>query len=200
MIEGLKKIKVLIDGNPNLKFINSKLENDNLICLSNVSDLIENISQLKKHKDFKFRQLCEILAVDFPNKEKRFEVIYLLLSHEKNLRINVKVLIQENEKIPSLTSVYPSANWLEREVFDMFGVTFENHPDLRRILTDYNFEGYPLRKDFPLTGYKEVRYDSESRKVIYEPVRLQQAYRDFDFKSPWQGPDYIKEELNKIKK
>lgn len=193
----LEEIKNIIEGSANLRFEKIQIQNDNLICLSDVENLIENISQLKKHPELKFKQLVDILAVDYPNKEKRFEVIYLLLSHEKNLRISVKVRVRDDEKIFTLTSIFPSANWLEREVFDMNGIVFQNHPDLRRILTDYEFEGFPLRKDFPLTGYKEVRYDPEKKKVTYEPVKLQQAYRDFDFKSPWQRPEYIKKEQQK---
>ncbi len=193
----LEEIKNIIEGSANLRFEKIQMQNDNLICLSDVENLIENISQLKKHPELKFKQLVDILAVDYPNKEKRFEVIYLLLSHEKNLRISVKVRVRDDEKIFTLTSIFPSANWLEREVFDMNGIIFQNHPDLRRILTDYEFEGFPLRKDFPLTGYKEVRYDPEKKKVTYEPVKLQQAYRDFDFKSPWQRPEYIKKEQQK---
>ncbi|MEL0242040.1 MAG: NADH-quinone oxidoreductase subunit C [Pelagibacteraceae bacterium] len=193
----LEEIKNIIEGSANLRFEKIQMQNDNLICLSDVENLIENISQLKKHPELKFKQLVDILAVDYPNKEKRFEVIYLLLSHEKNLRISVKVRVKDDEKIFTLTNIFPSANWLEREVFDMNGIIFQNHPDLRRILTDYGFEGFPLRKDFPLTGYKEVRYDPEKKKVTYEPVKLQQAYRDFDFKSPWQRPEYIKKEQQK---
>ncbi|MEK9732643.1 MAG: NADH-quinone oxidoreductase subunit C [Pelagibacteraceae bacterium] len=193
----LEEIKNIIEGSANLRFEKIQMQNDNLICLSDVENLIENISQLKKHPELKFKQLVDILAVDYPNKEKRFEVIYLLLSHEKNLRISVKVRVKDDEKIFTLTNIFPSANWLEREVFDMNGIVFQNHPDLRRILTDYEFEGFPLRKDFPLTGYKEVRYDPEKKKVTYEPVKLQQAYRDFDFKSPWQRPEYIKKEQQK---
>ena len=193
----LEEIKNIIEGSANLRFEKIQMQNDNLICLSDVENLIENISQLKKHPELKFKQLVDILAVDYPNKEKRFEVIYLLLSHEKNLRISVKVRVKDDEKISTLTNIFPSANWLEREVFDMNGIIFQNHPDLRRILTDYGFEGFPLRKDFPLTGYKEVRYDPEKKKVTYEPVKLQQAYRDFDFKSPWQRPEYIKKEQQK---
>ena len=193
----LEEIKNIIEGSANLRFEKIEIQNDNLICLSDVENLIENISQLKKHPELKFKQLVDILAVDYPNKEKRFEVIYLLLSHEKNLRISVKVRVKDDEKIFTLTNIFPSANWLEREVFDMNGIIFQNHPDLRRILTDYEFEGFPLRKDFPLTGYKEVRYDPEKKKVTYEPVKLQQAYRDFDFKSPWQRPEYIKKEQQK---
>ena len=196
----LEDIKIAVEGSSKFRFIKTILQNDNLIFLTEVKYLIENITQFKRHPDFKFKQLIDILAIDYPANEKRFEVVYLLLSHENNFRVTVKVEVDENEKLPTLTNIYPSANWLEREVFDMNGIEFEGHPDLRRILTDYEFEGYPLRKDFPLTGYKEVRYDPEKRKVVYGPVKLQQAYRDFDFRSPWQGPEYIKKAQEKSEK
>jgi len=196
----LEEIKTVVESSPVFRFQKTFLQNDNLTFNCDNKDLIENISQLKRHPELKFRQLVDILAVDYPNREKRFEIIYLLLSHENNLRVSIKAEAEENEKIQTLTNVFPSANWLEREVFDMNGIEFEKHPDLRRILTDYEFEGFPLRKDFPLTGYKEVRYDPEKKKVLYEPVKLQQAYRDFDFRSPWQSPEYIKNEQEKIKK
>lgn len=196
----LEEIKTIVESSPVFRFQKTFLQNDNLTFNCDNKDLIENISQLKRHPELKFRQLVDILVVDYPNREKRFEIIYLLLSHENNLRVSIKAEAEENEKIQTLTNVFPSANWLEREVFDMNGIEFEKHPDLRRILTDYEFEGFPLRKDFPLTGYKEVRYDPEKKKVLYEPVKLQQAYRDFDFRSPWQSPEYIKNEQEKIKK
>jgi NADH-quinone oxidoreductase subunit C len=172
---------------------------DNLIISCTKENLIHNIDVLKRGSQFKFRQLIDILGVDYPQKDKRFEVIYLLLSHEYNFRISIKIFINENDIVPTLTNIFPSANWQEREVFDMYGIRFADHPDLRRILTDYEFEGYPLRKDFPLTGYKEVRYSAEHQKVIYEPVKLAQDYRDFDFESPWEGSDYIKKEQDKNK-
>ncbi|MEK9959546.1 MAG: NADH-quinone oxidoreductase subunit C [Pelagibacteraceae bacterium] len=159
MIKELENLKVSFEGNPNLRFSKVHLENDNLICECDTKNLVDNIVQLRKHPDFKFRQLVDILAIDYPNRVKRFELVYLLLSHEKNLRLSIKIHLEENEKAPTLTNVYPAANWLEREVFDMNGIVFEGHPDPRRILTDYGFEGHPLRKDFPLTGFKEVRYD-----------------------------------------
>merc|ERR1711990_1376257 len=139
----------------------------------------------------KFRQLIDITVVDYPEQNQRFEVVYLFLSHEFNQRLIVKYSIAENEVIPSLTSIFPSANWMEREVFDMYGVSFKDHPDLRRILTDYGFEGHPLRKDFPLTGHVEVRYDEEKKRVVQEPLQLSQAFRDLSgAQSPWEqvGP------------
>tara|TARA_B100000745_G_scaffold291577_1_gene231562 strand:- start:3224 stop:3832 length:609 start_codon:yes stop_codon:yes gene_type:complete len=156
-------------------------------------DIFKSILFLKTNENCQFRQLIDITAVDFPERDCRFRLVYFLLSHEHNKRISVNVNINENEKVQSVTKIYPSANWMEREVFDMYGIKFKDHPDLRRILTDYNFEGFPLRKDFPLTGHTEVRYDEEKKKVIYEPVKLEQDYRNFDFESPWEGTKYIKE-------
>ena len=160
-------------------------------------NLISSILFLKTNEKCRFRQLIDITAVDYPEKEKRFKVVYLLLSHENNLRILINMNIDEKTLVPSITKIFPSANWMEREVFDMYGISFKDHPDLRRILTDYGFEGYPLRKDFPLTGHREVRYSEEKKKVIYEPVKLDQQYRDFDFESPWEGTKYIKQETQK---
>ena len=156
-------------------------------------DIFKSILFLKTNENCQFRQLIDITAVDLPERDCRFRLVYFLLSHEHNKRISVNVNINENEKVQSVTKIYPSANWMEREVFDMYGIKFKDHPDLRRILTDYNFEGFPLRKDFPLTGHTEVRYDEEKKKVIYEPVKLEQDYRNFDFESPWEGTKYIKE-------
>ena len=164
---------------------------------------IENINKaiifLKTNEKCKFRQLIEITAVDYPQKENRFKLVYLLLSHEKNQRIIVTSNIKEKKQVESITKIFPSANWMEREVFDMYGIKFNKHPDLIRILTDYGFEGYPLRKDFPLTGHTEVRYSEDKKKVIYEQVKLDQSYRDFDFESPWQGTKYIDDQIKKDK-
>jgi len=162
-----------------------------------IENLISVILFLKTNEKCKFKQLIDITAVDYPHKEKRFKIVYLLLSHENNLRIIININIEETTIVSSITKIFPSANWMEREVFDMYGISFKDHPDLRRILTDYGFDGYPLRKDFPLTGHTEVRYSEEKKKVIYEPVRLDQQYRDFDFDSPWEGTKYIKQEKQK---
>ena len=173
--------------------INSSTIKHNQIYLSiDSNDIIDVILFLKTNENTKFRQLIDITAVDFPEKEQRFRIVYLLLSHEFNTRVLIEFDISEGEKIPSLTKIFPSANWMEREVFDMYGIDFKDHPDLRRILTDYGFEGYPLRKDFPITGHNEVRYSEEKKKVIYEPVKLEQNYRNFDYESPWEGTKYIK--------
>jgi NADH-quinone oxidoreductase subunit C len=176
-----------------VKDLNVNEFKEQIVININKNDLFKLIIFLKNHPILKFRQLVDILGVDYPTKNKRFEVIYLLLSHEINLRIVLKIQVEDGESVPSITGIFLSANWLEREVFDMYGIVFENHPDLRRILTDYEFEGFPLRKDFPLTGHTEVRYDDETKKVIYEPVKLSQAYRNFDFESPWEGSKMSKQ-------
>ena len=164
-----------------------------------IENLISVILFLKTNEKCKFKQLIDITAVDYPQREKRFKIVYLLLSHENNLRIVININIDEKIIVPSITKIFPSANWMEREVFDMYGISFKDHPDLRRILTDYGFKGYPLRKDFPLTGHTEVRYSEDKKKVIYEPVKLDQEYREFDFESPWEGTKYIKQEEEKNK-
>ena len=168
--------------------INKSLIKHNQIYVEiDKEDLIDVTLFIKTNKDTKFRQLIDITVVDYPEETQRFKIVYLFLSHEFNQRIILSYRINENEVISSLTSIFPSANWMEREVFDMYGVNFKDHPDLRRILTDYGFEGHPLRKDFPLTGHTEVRYDNVEKKVVYEPVKLTQEYRDFDYTSPWEG-------------
>jgi len=158
------------------------------VALANIRGLVEF---LKNDNSCRFSTLVDITAVDYPERAKRFEVIYHFLSMYQNHRIRLRVAVREEDMVPSITSVHPSSNWFEREVFDMFGILFAGHPDLRRILTDYGFRGYPLRKDFPTTGYTEVRYDEAQKRVIYEPVSLVQEYRQFDFMSPWEGADYI---------
>ena len=163
----------------------------------NPEDLISVILFLKTNEKCKFRQLVDITAVDYTSKTKRFKLIYLLLSHENNLRIIINLNIEDKAFIPTITKIFPSANWMEREVFDMYGINFKDHPDLRRILTDYGFKGHPLRKDFPLTGHNEVRYSEDEKKVIYEPVKLEQNYRNFDYESPWEGTEYIKNQSKK---
>ena len=179
------------------KIDKSKINHNQLYLEINREDLTDVILFLKTNKDTKFRQLIDITVVDYPESAKRFKVVYLFLSHEFNQRLILNYLINENEIIPSLTSVFPAANWMEREVFDMYGVDFKDHPDLRRILTDYGFEGHPLRKDFPLTGHTEVRYSEDEKKVVMEPVKLEQNFRNFDYESPWEGTKYIKEETEK---
>ncbi len=175
------------------KINSSRINHDQLEIQINKESLLDVVIFLKKNNSTKFRQLIDITAVDYIGSENRFKMIYLFLSHEYNLRINITFSINENEVVNSLTKIFPSANWMEREVFDMYGIKFNDHPDLRRILTDYGFSGHPLRKDFPITGQTEVRYSEEKKKVVYEPVKLEQNYRNFDYSSPWEGTEYIKE-------
>ena len=175
----------------------SEINFNQLFIDVDVEDIISTILFLKTNEKCRFRQLIDITAVDYPQREKRFKIVYLLLSLENNLRIIINTNINEKETVPSITKIFPSANWMEREVFDMYGISFKDHPNLKKILTDYGFEGYPLRKDFPLTGHTEVRYSEEKKKVVYEPVKLDQEYRDFDFQSPWEGTKYIKSEKEK---
>ena len=191
-IEDLEK---KINSELTTKIKESKILHNQLYLSINSEDLLDVILLLKTNKDTKFKQLIDITAVDYPENKKRFKIVYLLLSHESNQRILVSYFINENEKISSLVNIFPSANWMEREIFDMYGIKFNDHPDLRRILTDYGFKGFPLRKDFPLTGHNEVRYSEEEKKVIYEPVKLEQNYRNFDYESPWEGTKYIKKQI-----
>ena len=179
------------------KIKKSEIRHQQLYINIDCEDLVDVSLFIKSNENTKFRQLIDITVVDYPEKTQRFKIVYLFLSHEFNQRIILSYLINENELIPSLTSIFPAANWMEREVFDMYGVKFKDHPDLRRILTDYGFEGHPLRKDFPLTGHTEVRYSEEEKKVISEPVKLEQNYRNFDYESPWEGTKYIKNQTNK---
>ena len=155
------------------------------------SSIVDFVDFLKVDSTCRFSSLVDITAVDYTGRVKRFDVVYHFLSMYQNHRIRLRISIREEEMVPSITEVHPSANWFEREVFDMYGVLFSGHPDLRRILTDYGFRGYPLRKDFPTTGYTEVRYDEVEKRVVYEPVSLVQEYRQFDFMSPWEGAEYI---------
>ena len=189
----LKDIEKIVNSELTSKIKKTSILFDELLIETDENELLNVIQFLKSNNKLKFRQLIDIAGVDYPEDEKRFKLIYLLLSHENNLRLKVQINFEVAKKIPTLTKIFPSANWMEREVFDMYGIEFVDHPDLRRILTDYNFEGFPLRKDFPLTGFNEVRYSEKEKKVIYEPVKLEQNYRNFDFESPWEGTKYIKE-------
>ena len=189
----LENLNKLLNSELTTKINSSLIANDELLICTEPNNLHSVLLFLKSNPECKFRQLIDIVAADYPNEEKRFKIYYLLLAHENNLRIKISINLNIEEKIPSITKIYPSANWMEREVFDMYGIKFKNHPDLRRILTDYGFEGHPLRKDFPLTGFNEVRYSEKDKKVIYEQVKLEQHYRDFDFDSPWEGTKYMKQ-------
>ena len=167
----------------------------NQLQISISADQILDVVDFIKNDDAcEFRQITDIAGVDFPDRQKRFDVIYHFLSFKHNSRLRIKIIIGEDESIPSITSIFPAANWFEREAFDMYGIQFKDHPDLRRILTDYGFEGYPLRKDFPLSGNVEIRYDEIDKKIIHEPVNLQQDFRSFDIQSPWERTNYLKED------
>ncbi|PSJ64462.1 NADH-quinone oxidoreductase subunit C [Kumtagia ephedrae] len=155
------------------------------------SDIVDVLTFLKNDVQCQFVSFIDISGVDYPARAKRFDVVYHLLSPRQNLRVRIKVEADEQTMVPSATAVYPGADWFERETYDLYGILFSGHPDLRRILTDYGFEGHPLRKDFPLTGFVEVRYDDEAKRVVYEPVELKQEFRNFDFLSPWEGTDYV---------
>ena len=195
----LVDLNKLINSELTSKILKSNIENNEILINVGRDNLYSTLLFLKTDENCKFKQLIDIVGADYPNSENRFKIYYLLLSHEKNLRVKVSINFNVDEKIPSITKLYPSANWMEREVFDMYGIKFKNHPDMRRILTDYGFTGHPLRKDFPLTGFNEVRYSEKDKKVIYEQVKLEQDYRDFDFESPWEGTKYIDQAKKNIK-
>ena len=195
-MKNLEDLEKKLNSELTTKIKKTEIKHNQIYLETDKDDLVDICLFLKTNNYTKFRQLIDITVVDYPERNQRFDVVYLFLSHEFNQRLILKYSILENEIIPSLTSFFPSANWMEREVFDMYGVNFKDHPDLRRILTDYGFEGHPLRKDFPLTGHSEVRYSEDEKKVINEPVKLEQNFRNFDYESPWEGTKYIKEELD----
>ena len=195
----LQDLEKKINSELTTKINSSKISHSQIYINIDSEDIVDVILFLKNNEKTKFRQLIDITAVDYPQNEKRFKIVYLFLSHEYNSRLILECYINEDEIVPTITNIYPAANWMEREVFDMYGIKFKNHPDLRRILTDYGFKGHPLRKDFPLTGFNEVRYSEKEKKVIYEPVKLEQNYRNFDFESPWEGTKYSKQ-LNNLEK
>ncbi len=171
--------------------VQATLANDELTIVVPIASLHDVLSHLRDDQDCRFSQLMDVCGADYPQREKRFDVVYHLLSLHKNQRIRVKVEVDEQAPVPSAVDIWPTANWFERETYDMYGIQFSGHPDLRRILTDYGFSGFPLRKDFPLTGYVEVRYDDDQKRVVYEPVKLTQEFRKFDYLSPWEGAKYV---------
>jgi len=195
-MQNLIDLEKKINSELTTKIKRTEIKHEQLYINIDNEDLIDVTLFIKSNENTKFRQLMDVTVVDYPENAQRFKVVYLFLSHEFNQRIILSYLISENEVIPSITPIYPAANWMEREVFDMYGVKFKDHPDMRRILTDYGFEGHPLRKDFPLTGHTEVRYSEEQKKVISEPVKLEQNYRNFDYESPWEGTKYIKDQTD----
>jgi len=191
MTEALKELGAHIEMKRPDCVLSWDVTNDELTLNVSASHLVSFVEFLKTDGTCQFSTLVDITGVDYPSRAKRFDVVYHFLSMYQNHRIRLKTQVREQDMVPSIISVHPSANWFEREIFDMFGILFSGHPDLRRILTDYGFRGYPLRKDFPTTGYTEVRYDEVQKRVVYEPVSLVQEYRQFDFMSPWEGAQYI---------
>ncbi|WP_338548475.1 NADH-quinone oxidoreductase subunit C [Roseovarius phycicola] len=191
MTEALRELGAHIEAKRTDCVLSWDVSHDELTMDVALSNLVGFVEFLKTDQTCRFSTLVDITGVDHPDRPKRFDVVYHFLSMYQNHRIRLRVSIRDEDMVPSITEVHPSANWFEREVFDMFGILFSGHPDLRRILTDYGFRGYPLRKDFPTTGYTEVRYDEEQKRVVYEPVNLVQEYRQFDFMSPWEGAEYI---------
>ncbi len=189
--ELLELAELITEKLPNAVLSSHVSKVDELVMTVAPDKIADCVELLKSNRSCRFSTLVDITAVDYPGRAERFDVVYHLLSMYTNQRIRLKLSIDEDEVVPSITEVHPSANWFEREVFDMYGVMFSGHPDLRRILTDYGFRGYPLRKDFPTTGYVELRYDEAEKRVVYEPVSLVQEYRQFDFMSPWEGAEYI---------
>jgi NADH-quinone oxidoreductase subunit C len=196
MAENLSDLLSLIELKTHDKIIHSEIINNELSIIVNPESIIKFVEFLMVDNECQFSTLIDITAVDYPEKLKRFTIVYHFLSMVQNQRIRISAHIFEDEVVPSIIALHPSANWFEREVFDMYGIFFSGHPDLRRLLTDYGFTGHPLRKDFPTSGYLEVRYDEVKKQVVYEPTKLTQEYRQFDFLSPWEGAQQIKEETD----
>jgi NADH-quinone oxidoreductase subunit C len=190
MDETLERLGETIAGALSGSVVGHWIAHDELTLTASARDIVKVVTFLRDDERCQFSCFIDVTAIDWPGREPRFEVVYHLLSPRKNRRIRVKVPVEEGASVPSIIGVYPGANWFERETYDLYGIPFTGHPDMRRLLTDYGFEGHPLRKDFPLTGFVEVRYDDEQKRVVYEPVRLAQEFRNFDFLSPWEGPNY----------
>lgn len=191
MSEALRELAAYIDEKLVSKITSSTVAYGELTIEVDANDILDVLSFLRRDVQCQFINIVDICGVDYPFRAKRFDVVYHLMSPHQNHRIRVKISTDEDTPVPSACSVFSGADWFEREAYDMYGILFSGHPDLRRLLTDYGFEGYPLRKDFPLTGFVEVRYDDEAKRVVYEPVELKQEFRDFDFLSPWEGTDYV---------
>jgi NADH-quinone oxidoreductase subunit C len=191
MSENLEELAGFIKESQGAAILSADIAYGELTLVTTPDAIIELLTFLCENARCKFVNFIDLCGVDWPSREKRFDVVYHLMSPQQNARLRIKLAIGDGETLPSATSVFPGAEWFEREAYDMFGILFSGHPDLRRILTDYGFEGYPLRKDFPTTGYVEVRYDDEVKRVVYEPVELKQEFRNFDFLSPWEGTDYV---------
>ena len=190
-IEALNQIASIVEGSKGNLVQSSSMAYGELTLLTTADHLIELLSFLRDDTRLGFVNFIDVCGVDWPERADRFDVVYHLMSPRLNARIRVKLHAAEDQQVPSATAVYPGADWFERETWDMYGIPFTGHPDMRRILTDYGFDGHPLRKDFPTTGYVEVRYDDAAKRVVYEPVDLKQEFRNFDFLSPWEGTDYV---------
>jgi NADH-quinone oxidoreductase subunit C len=190
MNEALDRLGATIVGALAGSVLGHRVENGELTITTNARDIVKVVTFLRDDERCQFWSIVDVTAIDWPGRARRFDVVYHFLSPKQNQRLRVKVEVDERTPVPSLIEVFPGANWFERETYDLYGVLFSGHPDMRRLLTDYGFEGHPLRKDFPLTGFVEVRYDDEQKRVVYEPVRLTQEFRSFDFLSPWEGPGY----------
>lgn len=191
MSEALQGLSTHLTGKLGEKIANSEIAYGELSVTVAGQDLVDVVRFLRDDPACLFVSIIDVSGADYPSRAQRFDVVYHLLSPKKNLRIRIRVMTDEETPVPSITGVYPGADWYERETYDLYGVLFSGHPDLRRLLTDYGFDGYPLRKDFPLTGFVEVRYDDEVKRVVYEPVELKQEFRNFDFLSPWEGTEYV---------
>ena len=191
MSEALSTLAAHIESKFGDKVAKAEIAYGELTVTVAAEDIVAVAAFLRDDPACQFISFIDVSGADYPSRPKRFDVVYHLLSPKKNLRIRVKVMTDEDTPVPSITSVYPGADWFERETYDLYGVLFSGHPDLRRLLTDYGFDGHPLRKDFPLTGFVEVRYDDEVKRVVYEPVELKQEFRNFDFLSPWEGTEYV---------
>jgi NADH-quinone oxidoreductase subunit C len=191
MTEALNELSTYIRETHPTLVTDAQIAYGELTLTVDPSAIVDVLTFLRDDPRCGFISFIDICGVDYPAREKRFDVVYHLLSPRQNTRVRIKLMVAEDEPVPSVCSVYPGADWFEREAWDMYGIIFDGHPDLRRILTDYGFEGHPLRKDFPLTGFVEVRYDDNAKRVVYEPVELRQEFRSFDFLSPWEGTDYV---------
>ncbi len=191
MSEALNGLSAYLGEKLGAKIQQSLVAFGELTLIVEPADIVDVLTFLRSDAQCQFVSMIDVCGADYPSRARRFEVVYHLLSPRQNVRIRVKAATDEDTPVPSVTGVYPGADWFEREAYDLYGILFSGHPDLRRLLTDYGFEGHPLRKDFPLTGFVEVRYDDEAKRVVYEPVELKQEFRNFDFLSPWEGTDYV---------
>ena len=190
MDESLEQFGAMIAGALAGAVSGHQVANGELTVVTSADDIVQVVKFLRDDERCQFWSFIDVTAIDWPARERRFDVVYHFLSPRLNRRIRIKLEVEEGASVPSIIEVFPGADWFERETYDLYGIAFTGHPDMRRLLTDYGFEGHPLRKDFPLTGFVEVRYDDEQKRVVYEPVRLTQEFRNFDFLSPWEGPDY----------